>query len=113
MLDGTDRAVRDVLEHGLPDDLGGSELGVRLGAMLQSGTAGDVHDGASPAAVLQALRASARTPDLYARLLELIVLAGLDEAQLLAGLPSSDISPRGPEPVVPPARAVRSRPRRR
>ena len=114
MFDSTDRAVRDVLAHGgLDGDLEHSELGWRLGAMLQSGTAGDVYDGAGPGEVLEALRAAASDPELYTRLLELIVLAGLHDARLLSELPSSDIAPLGPEPVAPPPRRTRSRPRRR
>ncbi len=91
--DATRRAVLDVLAHGLNGDLAHSTVGVELGAMLQAGTAADIHAGATPGEVLQELRAAAdNRPVLYARLLELVVLAGLDEAQLLATLPSSDLT---------------------
>lgn len=109
--DATRRAVLDVLAHGLNGDLAHSAVGVELGALLQAGTAADVHDGATPGEVLQALRVAAdNRPVLYARLLELIVLAGLDEAQLLATLPTSDLAPTEHElPPPPPRRSARRR----
>lgn len=60
---------------------------------------------------LEELRAAADDrPVVYARLLELIVLAGLDEARVLASLPSSDIAPvEGELPAPPPRRAPRWR----
>ncbi len=111
MPDATDRAVRDVLAHGLRGDLAHSTVGVELGALLQAGTAADISDGATPGEVLEALRAAAdNRPVIYARLLELIVLAGLDEAQLLATLPNSALTPAEHElPPPPPRRSARRR----
>lgn len=107
--DATRRAVLDVIAHGLDGDLAHSTVGVELGAMLQAGTAADVHAGATPGEVLDELRACADSrPVLYARLLELIVLAGLDEAQLLATLTHSDLTPSEHElPRSPPRRPAR------
>jgi hypothetical protein len=96
MTDATHRAVRDVLNHGLRGDLIASAVGVELGAQLQSAITADVSDGATPADILQALRdACDQDPVAYARLLELIVLAAVDELQVIAGPPG------GPVPVIP------------
>lgn len=111
MADATRRAVLDVLAHGLRGDLARSAVGVELGAMLQAGTAADVHAGATPDEILEELRAAAdNRPVVYARLLELIVLAGLDEAQLLADLEQGGLQPITPElPPSPPRRSPRRR----
>jgi len=111
--DHTRRAALDVLAHGLRGDLTDSKVGVELGAMLQTGTATDITEGATPGEVLRALRAAAdQQPVLYARLLELIVLAGLDEAQLIAGLSDGDLAPRQHDPPpAPPPRPPRRPPR--
>ncbi len=96
MTDATHRAVRDVLNHGLHGDLIASAVGVELGAQLQSAITSDTGDGATPTRILQALRdACDQDPVAYARLLELIVLANLDELQVIAGPPS------GPERAMP------------
>jgi len=96
MTDATHRAVRDVLNHGLHGDLLASAVGVELGAQLQSAITSDTGDGATPGDILHTLReASSQDPVAYARLLELIVLAALDELQIIAGPPG------GPEPVIP------------
>jgi len=108
----TRRAVADVLAHGLRGDLVASAVGVELGAMLQSAITADVGDGATPSAILLALRdACDQDPVAYARLLELIVLAGLDELQLIAGLSGIEPERGTPGPSSPPAR--RSARRRR
>jgi hypothetical protein len=108
--DATRRAVADVLNHGLRGDLAHSAVGVELGSILQSGLTMDVGDGAAPGELLEAIReACDQDPVAYLRLLELVVLAGLDELQVIAGLPSSDIAPHGHEPPSPPPR----RPQRR
>ncbi|MGI9100728.1 MAG: hypothetical protein ACR2H2_19950 [Solirubrobacteraceae bacterium] len=111
MTDATHRAVRDVLNHGLHGDLIASVVGVELGAQLQSAITSDTGDGATPGDILQALRdACDQDPVAYARLLELIVLAAVDELQVIAGPPG------GPEragPDVPPPPRRRSARRRR
>lgn len=107
----TRRAALDVLAHGLRGDLAHSAVGVELGQLLQSGITADVSDGATPGEVLEALRdACGQDAVAYARLLELIVLAGLDELQVLAELPTSDLTPRPFDPPpAPPRRSARRR----
>ena len=103
--DATHRAVRDVLDHGLHGDLIASAVGVELGAQLQSAITADTGDGATPGDILHTLRdACDQDPVAYARLLELIVLAAVDELQVIAGPPG------GPEPATP---TMPSPPRRR
>lgn len=110
--DATRRAVLDVLGHGLRGDLVESAVGVELGSHLQNALTSDVADGASPGELLVAIReACGRVPMTYARVLELVVLAGLDELQILAVLPETDLT-RGSEEPLPPAPPRRS-PRRR
>ncbi len=109
--DATRRAVHDVLMHGLRGDLVHSAVGVELGAQLQSGLTADVADGATPVELLVVLReACGQNPVTYARLLEFVVLAGLDELQVIAGLDESDISRDASElPPSPPRRSARRR----
>jgi len=96
MTDATHRAARDILGHGLRGDLIASAVGVELGAQLQSAITADVSDGATAGDILQTLRkACTQQPIAYARLLELIVLAAVDELQIIAG------PPHGPEPATP------------
>lgn len=86
MTDATLRAVRDVLSYGLRGDLARLVFGVELGGQLQSAITSDVSAGATPGEILEALRdACGRDPVAYARILELIVVAGLDELQVIAG----------------------------
>ena len=85
----TDDTHRAVLNHGLHGDLIASAVGLELGAQLQSAITSDVSDGATPGDILQALRGACdQDPVAYARLLELVVLAGVDELQVIAGNPS-------------------------
>ncbi len=101
-----------MLAHGLRGDLADSVVGVELGQHLQSALTADVGDGATPGQLLEALRdACGQNPVAYARLLELVVLAGLDELQILADLPTAlDLSrSTGPIDPPPPRRAPRRR----
>lgn len=110
--DATHRAVLDVLGHGLRGDLVKSAVGVELGAQLQSALTADVAAGATPAELLVAIReACGQVPVAYARVLELVVLAGLDELQILAVLPETDLSRGTDEPLAPapPRRSPRRR----
>ncbi len=110
MTDATHRAVRDVRNHGLHGDLIASAVGVELGAQLQSAITADVSTGATPADILQTLRdACDQDPVAYARLLELIVLANVDELQIIARPPHGP-ERAGPEmPAAPPRRSARRR----
>ncbi len=110
MTDATHRAVRDVLNHGLHGDLIASAVGVELGAQLLSAITADTGDGATPADILHTLRTACdQDPVAYARLLELIVLAGVDELQIIAGPPHGP-ERAGPEmPAAPPRRSARRR----
>ena len=102
------RAVRDVLAHGLRGDMTRSVVGVELGARLQSAITSDVGDGAAPGEILQALRdACGQDPVAYARMLELIVLAGVDELQVIAGLPAGSQRSAPDVPAAPPRRPPR------
>jgi hypothetical protein len=107
----TRRAVRDLLAHGLRGDLATSVVGVELGSQLQNAITQDIADQTTPAAIINALREeSLHDAHTYARLLELIVLAGLDELQVIAALPDTDIQPRKDElPAAPPRRPARRR----
>lgn len=106
----TRRAVTDVIAHGLRGDLAQSAVGVELGQHLQSAITTDVGDGATPADIFTALREECGDDVLaYARLLELIVLAGLDELQVIAGL-AGGLEPSSPAvPSAPPRRSPRRR----
>lgn len=111
--DTTRRAVFDILAHGLRGDLVRSAVGAELGSQLQSATTADIGEGATPAEVLEAMReACGQDAVAYARLLELHVLAALDELQLIAGISSGDEVART-LPDMPPAPSRRSARRRR
>lgn len=109
--DGTRRAVYDVMTHGLRGDLAHSVVGVELGTLLQSGLTADIADGAAPGELLIAIReACGQDPVAYLRLLELVVLAGLDELQVIASFDSPDISRASEDvPPAPPRRSTRRR----
>jgi len=68
-------------------------------------------DGMAPGEVLDALQRACADPLAYALVLELILVANLDELQVLAGLPDADLT-RGPA-ELPPAPSRRSSRRRR
>jgi len=103
MTHTTRRAVADLLAHGLRGDLADSAVGVELGGRLQSALTADIADGATPRQLLKAVReACDQDPVAYARMLELIVLAGLDELQAIAGPPSSTRQRAETEPPPPP-----------
>jgi hypothetical protein len=107
----TRRAVRDLLTHGLRGDLAASVVGVELGSQLQNAITQDISDKTTPAAIINALREEClHDAHTYARLLELIVLASLDELQVIAGLPDTDTQPRLDDlPPAPPRRSARRR----
>lgn len=107
----TRRAVRDVMNHGLRGDLAHSVVGVELGALLQSGLTADIADGATPGDLLVAIRETCeQDPVAYLRLLELVVLAGLDELQVIASFDSPDTSRASEDlPPAPPRRSARRR----
>jgi hypothetical protein len=107
----TCRAIQDVLTHGLRGDLARSAVGVELGQMLQSGLTSDIADGAAPGDLLVAIReACGQNAVAYARLLELAVLASLDELQVIAGLSDGDLlEPAHELPPPPPRRVARRR----
>jgi len=103
MTHTTRRAAADLLAHGLRGDLADSAVGVELGGRLQSALTADIADGATPRQLLKAVReACDQDPVAYARMLELIVLAGLDELQAIAGPPSSTLQRAETEPPPPP-----------
>lgn len=107
----TRRAVSDVLAHGFRGDLVQSKVGRELGAHLQSGLTEDVSEGVLPGDILEAMRdACEYDPVAYARMLELLVLASLDELQVLVGLPEPDWAQDTEELLPPPPRRP---PRRR
>ena len=109
--EATRRAVHDVLAHGLRGDFAQSAVGVELGSMLQSGLTADIGDGAEPGELLLALQeACGQQAVAYARVLELVVLASLDEVQVIAGFDGGDLA--GTDVELPPAPPRRS-PRRR
>ena len=106
----TRRAVRDLLAHGLRGDLAHSQVGIELGQHLQSAITADVGDGATVVEVVDALREEAGADVIaYARLLELIVIAGLDELQVLTGLGDGPQRDSQQHPPAPPRRPVRRR----
>ena len=111
MSDAIERAVADVLARGLPGGLSRSRVGVELGQHLQSAITADMGDGMAPGEVLDALQRACADPLAYALVLELILVANLDELQVLAGLPDADLT-RGPA-ELPPAPSRRSSRRRR
>jgi hypothetical protein len=101
--DATRRAVHDVLSHGLRGDLAQSAVGVELGSMLQSGLTADISDGAEPGELLLALReACGQQAVAYARVLDLVVLASLEELQVIADFDGGDLARTDVE-VPPPA----------
>ena len=110
--EATRRAVLDVLAHGLAGDLALSAVGAELGAMLQAGVAADLAEGATRADVLGELRATASEPLVYARLLELVFAAWLEEAELIASLSADSLVPVEADAETPIAPMRRS-PRRR
>lgn len=109
--DATRRAVADVLTHGLRGDLVTSSVGVELGTILQSGLTADVGGGATASEVMLAIRSACEgDPVAYLRVLELVVLAGLDELQVIAGLDAGELKPTGQDlPPAPPRRPARRR----
>lgn len=111
MTHTTRRTAADLLAHGLRGDLADSAVGIELGGRLQSALTADIADGATPRQLLKALRdACDQDPVAYARMLELIVLAGLDELQAIASPPSSTLQRGGTgPPPTPPRRTTRRR----
>lgn len=109
----TRRAVRDLLGAGIGEGAGTGHVAVEMGQHLQNALTSDAGDGATPLQLLAALQdESGPNPVIYARLLELSVLATLDEVSFLTSLPDPEnpIEPRpSREPVVP----LRRNPRRR
>lgn len=103
--------MRDVLRQGLTGDLVHSRVGDDLGTRLQSAVTSDVSDGVAPADVMEAIREECGgVPLAYVRVIELVVLAGLAELQVIVGLPRPEIGPQTPEPgLAPPRRATRRR----
>lgn len=98
-----------MLGHGLRGDLARSAVGVELGGLLQSAITSDVNDGATAGDILEALReACGEDPVAYARLLKLIVLAGVEELQVIAGL-SGGPDRTVPDSPPPPRRSARRR----
>lgn len=66
-------------------------------------------DGATPGEVLDTLQATCGDPLACAVLLELLLAANLDELQVLAGLPDTELA-RGPAELPPvPRRSTRRR----
>lgn len=110
LTDATCPAVRDLLAHGLRGDLAHSQVGVDLGQHLRSALTADVGDGATAGDIVDALREECRDDVVaYVRLLELVVVAGLDELQVLAGL-TGDLEPTTRDlPPAPPRRPTRRR----
>ncbi len=107
----TRRAVLDVLGHGLRGDLAQSAVGVGLGTHLQAALTADISNGAAPGELMAAMReACDLDPVAYARVIELVVLAGLDELQVIAGLSEGGPTPQRQDvPAAPPRRAARRR----
>lgn len=109
-----DRAVGDVLARGLPAGLARSAVGVELGQLLQSAVTAEIGEGATQTQVLDALQDACGDALAYAVVLELLLLlllvASLDELQVLSGLPDTGLE-RGPGdlPAVPPWRSARRR----
>lgn len=84
-----------------------------MGQHLRNALTSDAGDGATPLQLLAALQEeSGPDPVLYARLLELLALATLDEVSFLAGLPDPE-NPIEPRPAREPGVPLRRSPRRR
>lgn len=65
-----------------------SAVGVEVGQTLQASVTADIGEGAAPSDVIAALRdVCHQDPVVYARVLERLVLASLDELQVIAGYP--------------------------
>ena len=107
----TRRAVADVLAHRLRGD-SVAAVGVDLGQHLQSALTNDIGEGGSPSELLLAIRdACGQTPVAHARILELVVLASLDEVQVPVDSPDNDLRRGSDEPLpsAPPRRSARRR----
>ena len=111
MTTATRRAVSDVLARGLPAGLSRSAVGVELGQHLQSAITADIADGATPEQLLDALQDACADPLSYAVVLELLLVASLDELWVITGLPDTGLE-RGPAELAP-APPRRSKGRRR
>jgi hypothetical protein len=99
------------LTHGLRGDLVTSSVGVEFGTILQSGVTADVADGATASEVMLAIRSACDgDPVAYLLVLELVVLAGLDELQVIARLDAGELGRASPDlPPAPPRRSARRR----
>lgn len=85
----TDATHRVVLNHGLHGDFIASAVGLELGGPAAIRDHLGRQRRRHPGDILQALRDACDQDSVaYARLLELVVLAGVDELQVIAGNPS-------------------------